>query len=230
VITLKDTLEVYEPDIIRYLFASTRPDAEFAISFDLDVLKIYEDFDKCERIYYKKEKVDEKEYLKQKRIYELSSVSEPLKKMPIQASFRHLCNVVQIFENDFDRINESYGVSGKNDVERLKVRVNCCANWLSKYAPDDLKFHVQKEVKVKLDGKEKGAVGKLLNYLESKDELDEKLLYEEFYNISKSVDIEPKEFFKVFYRILINKERGPKLAGFIVTLGKDRVTKLLKQA
>jgi len=226
IFTLKDVLEVYEPSLVRWLFAGSRPLTEFAISFDLDVLKIYEDFDKCERIYYKKEKVDDKERLKQKRIYELSSVDKPLSKIPFQPSFRHLCNVVQIYENDFNSIKNNYNLKNKNDIERLKVRAECVWNWLSKYAPDAMKFHVQKEVKVKLDGKEKEGVGKLVAYLKEHKKLDEKLLYEEFYNISKSSGIEPKEFFKVCYKILIDKERGPRLAPFILTLGKERVLKL----
>jgi lysyl-tRNA synthetase, class I len=62
VITLQDCLDIYEPEIVRYLFTSTRPNAEFSISFDIDVIKIYEDFDKCERIHYKKQEVkNEKE-------------------------------------------------------------------------------------------------------------------------------------------------------------------------
>lgn len=230
VITLKDTLKVYEPEIIRYLFASTRPDAEFAISFDLDVLKIYEDFDKCERIYYGKEKVDNKEKIKQKRIYELSSVEKPSKKTPTQFSFRHLCNVVQIYENDFVKIKDHYKIKDKNDFKRLKTRAKCVSNWIKKYAPDAMKFHIQKEVKTKLEKKEKQAIKKLIHYLESKDKVEEKLLYEEFYNIARSSDLEPKEFFKACYKILINKERGPKLAGFILTLGKERVLEILKKA
>lgn len=229
VITLKDTLEIYEPSIIRYLFASTRPDAEFAISFDLDVLKVYEDFDKCEKIYYKEEKVDGKEYAKQKRIYELSSVGKVSKKMPFQPSFRHLCNVVQIYEGEISKIKGSYNLKSKGDVERLKVRAKCAFNWISKYAPDAMKFHVQNDVKVKLSNKEKEALMKLLNYLEKHDTLDEKLLYEEFYAISTSLDMTPKEFFKACYNVLINQDRGPKLAPFIVTLGKDRVVSLLKK-
>ena len=147
--------------------------------------------------------------------------------MTFQPSFRHLCNVVQVYENDFSKIKESYGLKNKNDVERLEIRSKCVSNWLLKYAPEELKFHVQKEVKLKLDVKEKKAVKKLIDYLKEHDKLDEKLLYEEFYNISKGSDIEPKEFFKVCYGILINKERGPRLAPFIITLGKDRVVTLL---
>ncbi|MEA2036061.1 MAG: lysine--tRNA ligase [Nanoarchaeota archaeon] len=229
VTTLQDVLDVYEPEIVRYLFASTRPDAEFAISFDLDVLKIYEDFDKCERIYYKKEEVEKKEYDKQKRIYELSCVDNVSKNMPFQPSFRHLCNVVQIYENDFEKIKESYGVKDA-DVERLKKRAECAYNWLGKYALEDMRFHIQEKANIKIEGKEKEACEKLLNYLNKHDKLDEKLLYEEFYNISKSVELSTKEFFKVCYKILINKERGPRLAPFIVTIGKERVVNLLAQS
>jgi len=226
IFTLKDVLEVYEPSMVRWLFAGSRPLTEFAISFDLDVLKLYEDFDKCERIYYKNEEVDDKEFIKQKRIYELSSVGAVAKGMPFQPSFRHLLNIVQIYENDFSKIKESYGLKKKEDIERLKTRSSCAINWLSKYAPDAMKFTVQKDVKVKLEGKEKEAVRNLVDYLEKHDKLDEKLIYEEFYNISTSVGIDPKEFFKVCYKILIDKERGPKLAPFIITLGKERVVKL----
>ena len=149
--------------------------------------------------------------------------------MPFQPSFRHLCNVVQIYENDFDKIKESYKLKDKADIERLRKRVKCTHNWLQKYAPDELKFYIQKEVKIKLKGKEKQAVEKLINYLNKHKELDEKLVYEEFYNISKSLDISTKEFFKTCYKIIINKERGPRLAPFIITIGKERVVKLLAQ-
>lgn len=50
--TLHDVLEVYTPELVIFLFAGTRPNAEFDISFDVDVIKIYEDFDKVERLYY----------------------------------------------------------------------------------------------------------------------------------------------------------------------------------
>jgi len=39
VIALPDVLRYYPPEIVRYMFAGTRPNTEFSISFDLDVLK-----------------------------------------------------------------------------------------------------------------------------------------------------------------------------------------------
>ena len=94
IISLKDVLEIYEPEVLKYMFVGSRLNTEFAISFDLDVIKIYEDFDRTERIYYKKEKVSDKKYLQEKRIYELSSIEKIPKKMPFQPSFRHLTNIL----------------------------------------------------------------------------------------------------------------------------------------
>ena len=40
VVTITEMLEVYEPEIVRYIFAGTRPNREFSISFDTDVLAL----------------------------------------------------------------------------------------------------------------------------------------------------------------------------------------------
>jgi len=45
VVSLEEVLRYYQPEIVRFMFAGTRPNSEFAISFDLDVLKIYEDYE-----------------------------------------------------------------------------------------------------------------------------------------------------------------------------------------
>jgi len=230
VITLKQLFEIYEPSIVRYLFASTRPNVEFSISFDLDVLKIYEDFDKCERIYFKTEKPkNEKEFLKQKRIYELSMINIP-EQQPIQPGLRHLTTLIQLYKS-FDKIKNYYKDEIKNDfdLERLKTRYKCAKNWLSKYAPDNFKFSLQENPKIKLNKKEKDIVTKLKDVLEKK-EFKEKQLHNEFYEISKTLEIKPEEFFKTIYKVLINKDRGPRLARFILTIGKDKVIEILKKS
>ncbi|MBC8550850.1 MAG: lysine--tRNA ligase [Candidatus Brocadiales bacterium] len=231
VITLRDCLEIYEPMIVRWLFAGTRPGSEFAISFDLDVLKLYEDFDKCERIYYKKQEAkNDKEFAQQKRIYELSAINKPLKKISIQPSFRHLTNIVQIYNNDLKKIINYYNPQSKEDKEKITTRANCAINWLKKYAPEDMKFKLQenpsKKIISQLKENEKQALIKLSNSLKNK-KFDEKSLFEEFYNISKSLELESKEFFQVAYKILINKQKGPKLAPFILEIGKEKTIDIL---
>ncbi len=222
IITLKETLGIYEPSIVRWLFAGSRPSTEFAISFDLDVLKIYEDFDKTERIYFGKEKIEnEKKRETEKRNYELSAIKMP-KKMPLQPSFRHLTTLIQIFDYDKKRVMNEFKAKNEFDKDRLKIRIECAINWLEKYAPEQMKFEVQKdissEIKKKLDDKQKKAI-KLLNEKLNEKKYDEKELFEEIYEITKKLEIKPKQLFKAAYLVLLKKERGPRLAPFLITLG-----------
>ena len=53
-ISLAEVEEIYEPEILRYLFVGTRPNRGFDISFDNDVIKIYDEYDELERKYYEK--------------------------------------------------------------------------------------------------------------------------------------------------------------------------------
>ena len=54
----------------------------------------------------------------------------------------------------------------------------------------------------------------------------EKSLFNEFYSICKELGIKNTEFFEAAYKVLLNKEKGPKLAPFILALGKEKVAKL----
>jgi lysyl-tRNA synthetase class 1 len=233
VVSLKDTLEIYEPNIVRWFFAGTRPDTEFAISFDLDVLKYYEDFDRCEKIYFDKEEAEEKEKIKQKRIYEMS-VTELPKKIPFQPFFRHLTNVFQLYQGDLKKIEDYYkeNLKTKEDKEKLKARVACVNSWLQKYAPEDMKFTVQskvsEEAKKALSKEQKKAIEILKDRLKSK-EYDEASLYNDFMGICKEAGTAPQDFFKAAYKVILNKEKGPKLAGFILLIGKEKVIELLNQ-
>ena len=230
VITLGDCLEVFEPELLRWMFVSTRPGTEFAISFDLDVIKLYEDFDKCERIYYKEQDAKEKEYIKQKRIYELSCVSEPPKKMPYQPSFRHLTTILSICSLDIDKTVERYSefISNKNDENKLRKRAQCAKNWIEKYAPEEFKFFVNDSLpKLKLDKKMKTALLAAADILEEKN-WDAGDLHKKFYDIIEENGIDNKEFFKICYNIIISKDKGPKLASFILSIGKDKVANMFR--
>ena len=233
VITLNDVLEIYEPEIVRWLFASTRPNTEFAISFDLDILTIYEEFDQNERLYFNKENTNKSEELikKEKRMYELSLINLP-KEQPLQPSIRTLVNLIQVHEFDEKAVLNYYKEAIKNEFDKKRVanRIKCISNWIKKYAPEEFKFKINSEApEIALKENEKKAIRKLIETLKTK-KLNDEALHEEFYSIMKEANIETKNFFNLVYNILISKEKGPKLAGFINTVGKKRVVKLLKKA
>ena len=89
---------------------------------------------------------------------------------------------------------------------------------------------MQEEVpkELKIGSKEKKALHLVVNALKEK-EWDEKTLFEEFYSICKETGIKNVDFFKAAYQVLLDKERGPKLAPFILTLGKEKVIELFEK-
>ncbi len=234
VVTLKDVTEVYEPEIARYIFSGTRPNKEFSISFDADVITLYEEFDNVERTYYenkdKKLKDLDKDVIKRIVAYELSVIGKIPKFMPYQPGFRHLTTILQIHSLDVDKTIRflEKELKNENDKMRLKVRAECARNWLEKHAPEEFKFSLQEKSNVKLDVKEKKLFHEIAENLESREWTD-KELHEEMYILCQNNQIEPKLFFKTAYNILINKDKGPRLASFILEIGRKKVAELLKK-
>ena len=242
VIGLPEVLEVYEPEIVRYLFASSRPNAEFAISFDLDVIKIYEDYDRTERIYFGLEQVGEKRTAKERRTYELSQLPSTLEKLTkapkslIQLPFRTLCNFLMITAGDIDAALErfpDFDVERHADqLPRLRRRARCAWSWITSFAPEDFRFELKDggEPVGDLGDNERAAVRALRDEVSDRlTEHDEKSMQERVYAIADEQGVEKKKFFEVMYQILIGKERGPRLGGFLLTIGKDRLLQILSE-
>ncbi len=230
VVTITEMVEIYEPEIVRWLFAGTRPNKEFAISFDVDVIKIYEDYDKCEQIYFGQHKVNEKELEKQKVAYELSAISKIPKTMPYQAGFRHLTMILQIHDLDVEKTIKylESELKNKHDKDKLRVRANCAKNWLEKHAPEEFKFTLQNKCQVTLVKEQKKILHELAGKLIEKEWTD-KELHEEIYVLCTNNNFPPKDFFKFACNVLINKDKGPRLASFILEIGREKVAKLFKK-
>ena len=210
VVTLDEVEEVYEPEILRYLFVSTRPNKNFHISFDSEIIKIYEEFDVLEKKYY-----EGKANPQEKRIYELSNLKVQ-KKLPEKTGFRHLITLVQ---------------AGKKTIKKQDVkRAEKVSRWIEKYAGDEFKFKVQEKINkdVSLSDKQKEALIELKKILEVK-KLNKTDLFNEFYNICNSIGIKNNDFFQGAYNVILNKNRGPRLADLIFTVGREKIIKLLEQ-
>jgi len=208
-LTVNDVEAVYEPEVLRYIFVGTKPRAGFQISFDNDVIKIYEDYDELERKYYEK-----KANPRERRIYELSQIKLPRKK-PEKISFRHLITFVQT--GKLQEVNKD----SKFRAEKVK-------NWLEKYAGEDMRFRIQNKITIRLNEKEKQALLEL-NKILKKKKYGEEELFNEFYNICEKTGIKNTEFFNAAYKVIINKEKGPRLASLILSAGQDKIVKLLEK-
>ena len=171
-------------------------------------------------------------------IYKFSQVKEIQEKMPVQLNYSNAAMIVQTFPDkplkELVEILHSRGWIHKKtlsalDKDILLRRLQLSKNWLDKYAPDDVKFTVQEQVPkgLELSSKEKKALHLVVDALKEK-KWNEKTLFEEFYNICKKINIKNTDFFRAAYNVLLNKDRGPKLAPFIITLGEERVIRLFE--
>lgn len=233
VVTVNDVLNVYEPEMVRWIFASYKSNVDFAVSFDLDAIKTYEDFDRQERLAYGVEEGNEKKVSMAKRVYELSQVGDLPNEMPFQPSFRHLTNVLQIHDGNLDKAREYYKDEIKNerDERRFTQRSQCALFWLKNYAPEDFKFAINREAPpVELDDKGKAYLTEVAAGLGENTFNDDSALHEYLYEVMHKHELKPMDIFPLCYNILISKPKGPKLAGFMRTIGLEKVQELFKGA
>ena len=236
VISLPDVLNVYQPEIARYMFAGTRPNTEFSISFDLDVIKTYEDYDKTERIAYGVDKAKNDDvYAKERRIYELSQVEEMPETMPYQVvgGFRHLCNLLQTNSGDIEAVINTLGDIKPEQLERFKTRCKCAWYWITQCAPEDFRFALKNPdspdyKKADISEAETKCLQQICEILPELDTIEEKPLSQKLYDIAQNAGIEPKALFTATYQALIGKDQGPRLASFMKVIGKERLEKILK--
>ncbi len=236
VISLVDALEVYQPEVLRYIFAVNKVDHEFAISFDLDVITQYEAYDRTERIAYGIDKAKSDDILRrEKRVYELSQVepnvdlSDP-SKMPYQIPFRLLTTLLQTYSGDVDKVIESLGDVKPEQVERLKSRAKCAWYWVTECAPEEFKFALCTDgTKIETDDVSRKAICRI------RDEVvpvmdsfaTDKELQQKLYDIATELGMESKVLFTTLYLALIRKEQGPRLASFMRIIGKEKLTQIL---
>jgi len=225
----KDWLEVAPPELLR-LFYNKRLMTTRSFSWK-DLPNLYDEYDYITRICLGDITLEnKKELFHYKRLFEVSN-GKDIKK-PVGLSFSHAAAVAQISPNEKDAVKsmEKTGHYENKMHDLIFKRIHNAKIWLDKYAPDDVKFEVLNEVPkdIKLTDKEKNALHIMAKILNEK-ELDEKSLFNEFYSVSKKLELMPADFFKAAYKVLLNKEKGPKLAPFILVLGKEKVAKLFEE-
>ncbi len=226
-------LEVASPQLLRFFYNKRLMTSRSFSWKELPLL--YDDYDKAAAVYFGKAILEnEKEREHTKRLYEISN--RPGSKaidVPSTLSFSHAAMVAQVFSDEKDIIGSLEKTGHYHDEEHKQImqRIKEARAWINLYAPEEVKYVLQQEVsddvKSKLSQQQIKSLKTLADKLKSK-KWDEKELYNECYNISKEAGLQPADFFKAAYLVLLNRERGPKLAPFLLALG-DRAARLLEK-
>ena len=157
-------------------------------------------------------------------------------KLPVQVPYGHLVNLVQMTE-DFDGVLAILKRTGylegatEKDIEAIRRRAESAKYWLNGgYADEKYRFSVAKEMPaVDLSADEKAFLADLAGKLEGVDWTSD-AISENISAASSASPIGNKNAFKVLYKILIQKERGPRIANFLASMDKDFVVGRFKEA
>ncbi len=188
-----------------------------------DIPKYMDELNKLERIYFGLEKVENKRKLiNAKRLFEYVYFLKPPKKPSLQVPYLRLVEIARMLPEKnqlqfaIEKLKEMKIVSEIDDelIKNLKEKLEFAKNWVKD----------EKIEEVEISENEKSAIKKVIENLEKED--DGEKMQTKIFEIARNHGIEPKEFFKILYKILLNQEKGPRLGPYLVEVKNDAIKKL----
>ncbi len=226
-------LKLYEPDVVLWLYSKVEPTRTFDFCFDEVILRQYFEFDKGYNDYLEG-KLDEHN----REIYEYALI-EPDKKlstvsMSLLVQLGSIVNFnVPMLESMFEKIGLNY------KYDDFKSRLDRAKYWLENCAPDQvnrLRDTRNFDVFNSFSDEEKEQISMLHAFIKNGGyTMDE--LNTELYDIPKrslKAEVTDKElksiqgsFFKNVYRLIMDKEKGPRLYLFLSAVDVNSYVRLL---
>ena len=209
-------LETVPPEVLRYVVLRARPTR--AIRFDpgLPLLRVADEVDRADA---------------GDRALELSRAAAVT---PLGVPLGHLVLVGQIADFDPARAREILERGGYRelDPQNLARRLEMARRWLEHFAPEEVKITICQRPPASvehLSEAQKRLLGRLAEALES---LEDPEAIQTTIRELATADDGPGvgEAFKAVYRVLIDRDRGPRAGHFIAALGPRKVARLLAEA
>jgi lysyl-tRNA synthetase class 1 len=190
-----------------------------------DIPGLMDEYNELESIYFGKTKVDnEAKLVKSKGLYEYVNLLNPPKEPSTHLNYRLLIELCKIFKDDRkERIISKlidYGTI-KEEKDDIKELIKLAGNY-----SDDFEETKIPAAEIVIDNSSKDALKQLVKLLEENAEIED--LQNSIYSIAKENQVQPKDFFRIIYRIIIAGPRGPKLGPFIEDIGKKEVAEKIK--
>ena len=189
-----------------------------------DIPSLMSEYNELEDIFFGRIKVDNPAKLtKSKGLYEYVNLLNPPKQASTHVNYRLLVELSKIFKEDRkDRVMKKlldYGVI-KNPEPEIEQLIEIAGNYSDE-------FDEQEKTQVDLDETAKKALRILVEKLEGDEEPED--IQNTIYQIAKSNDVQPKDFFRILYQIILGTSRGPKIGPFISDIGRKQVAKTISE-
>jgi len=225
VISAEEMLTMAPPEVIRWIVMKPQPNRHIDFDPGLGLLNMVDRYDKTEQEYHEGKLEDN-----EKRAFELSQVKNIDKEKPNHLPYKHLVTLSQSKTNLNEIIEalQRTGEASEIDEDKLEERVKCIRHWIQNYAPESVVFEIQKEKPpIDFDDEQKNYI-KLMSKKLKEIEWTPESIHNSFYELQEKNQIPAKNFFKIMYNILLDKERGPRLGFFLATMDKKFIVERLE--
>ncbi len=226
VITASELLNILPPEIIWFFILRYPPGKQLFFDEGQTLLRLFDEF--AELLA----KPDKSGQVKQLVELCLNGVEQPtVSNVP----FSHLVASYQASLKDPEKTLEvikrtEHAAAAETDAATIKKELEFINNWLSKSAPEDVKFELLGSVKPdEFSDAEKAFLKSLADKIESAPaDADGSWFHQAIYDLKDSAGLQPQERFSVLYRVLIGKNSGPRAGWFLSILPRTWLLKRLK--
>ena len=227
-VTSRDMADFLPPEVLRFLMLRTPPKQH--VNFEpteVHIIKAFNEFDRAKQRYFSGAAVKPED----KRVYDISQVApEP---DYWAADFQLVTALIQM--PHIDAVKELEKRKGapftELDKKHLDLRIRAAKYWLEHYATEEEKTKLQDTLPARADGLSEAQRG-FLHYLALalKDaEWKDDALQITVFNAARLTPIDQPHAFKAIYRVLLDRESGPKAGNLLSFLDRDFVLKLCKE-
>jgi len=221
-VSVRGMTDFLPPEVLRFLMIRTTP--KHHVNFDSSeahIIKVFNEFDRLHHRYFNDPKINEED----KRVYEISRVSPELDHWV--ADFQLVTALIQM--PHLDAVKELEKRKGSPftelDKKQLDLRIRAAKYWIENYATEEEKTRLQETLPAKaqeLSATQRAFLQKLAALLpEAKWDGDS--LQVCVFNAARLTPIDQPGAFKAIYRVLLDRDNGPKAGNLISFLDRDFV-------
>ena len=216
------------PEILRFLMIRTKPKQPVNFSPDeKSIVKVFNDFDRLHTRAHHDPKVSEDE----KRVYRLSRAGAD--DDFYTADFQLVATVAQLPHLDLMGELEKRRGSPLTSFERaqLERRLQTARIWLAEYAGPDERILLQETLPKRaeeLTAGQRAFLHRLAARLPDVPQEDD-ALQAALFDVARLTPIAPAQAFKALYRILLDRDSGPKAGNLLAFLDQDFLLNRLRE-
>lgn len=230
-LTPAEIMKIYEPEMVRWLFAKYAPTDSFDFAFDDTIIRHYSEFDKG-LVAYKNGELPEYETY----VYDLALFNG--KDTKIKVPFGVLASVAPIVDFKPEMVQSVMKKLGYDFGEDDLVRLEKVKNWIEIYQPQKI-YHLldskNQEYYSQMSDADKLVVKKLHDYISAQDTILDKDIQQFLYDTINNPELSKKEnmarqmsAFKNLYNLLFGMSEGPRLYLYFAAADKEKYNKLLE--